>query len=338
MVTIYDIASKAGVSAMTVSRVINNTGRISEKTRAKVRRVMEDLNYVPNQTARSLVLQETRILFLLITDIANPFYTTVARGAEDAARHYGYRLFFGNSDENIEKEQEYVQVILSTRADGVLIAPAGDPSRDNLETLGKHRVPLVLLDREVPGIACDVVMGDSKEGARQLVEHLAAHGHRRIAMINGSPSISSARSRLQGFQEALALLGLPAFPGNIYETSFGPTQQLADAEAWLSAMDPLPTAIVAGNNVLAVELIRLLRARDIRVPEDISVVCFDDLGPYSEVDPFVTVVAQQAYQYGYLGIELLVERLRQGDEPEPWKRIVLPTELLVRRSVSTVGE
>jgi LacI family transcriptional regulator len=116
MVTIYDIAKKANVSAMTVSKVINNAGRISEKTREKVRLVMEELNYVPNQMARSLVLQQTKILFLLITDITNSFYTTLARGAEDAAKQHGYRLLFGNSDESLMKEGEYIETILGTRA------------------------------------------------------------------------------------------------------------------------------------------------------------------------------------------------------------------------------
>ena len=112
MVTIYDIAEKANVSAMTVSRVINNTGKISDKTRAKVKKVMEELHYVPNHTARSLVLQQTHVLFLLITDITNPFYTTLSRGAEDAAKKSGYRLLFGNSDESLEKEADYMSTIL----------------------------------------------------------------------------------------------------------------------------------------------------------------------------------------------------------------------------------
>ena len=166
MVTIYDIAAKANVSAMTVSRVINNTGKISDKTRAKVKRVMEELNYVPNQTARSLVLQQTKLLFLLITDITNPFYTTLLAGQRMLPRRSGYRLLFGNSDESLEKEADYVTTILSARVDGVLVAPAGDPSLPHLKSLRKHKVPFVLLDREVPGIECDIVLGDSKEGAR----------------------------------------------------------------------------------------------------------------------------------------------------------------------------
>lgn len=115
MVTIYDIAQHANVSAMTVSKVINNTGRISEQTRKRVKKVMEELNYIPNSNARSLVLQQTKILSLLITDITNPFYTSLARGAEDTAKRLGYRLLFGNSDEDYLKEQDYVDMVLSTR-------------------------------------------------------------------------------------------------------------------------------------------------------------------------------------------------------------------------------
>jgi len=333
VVTIYDIAAQAGVSAMTVSRVINNTGKISDKTRAKVRRVMEELNYVPNHMARSLVLQQSKLLFLLITDITNPFYTTLARGAEDAAKKQGYRLLFGNSDENAEKEKDYVDTILSTRADGVLVAPAGDASLPHLESLRRHNVPFVLLDREVPGMDSDVVLGDTKEGARKLVDHLTSLGHRRIALINGLPAISSARLRLEGYREALKLNDLHYDEQYVLESAFEPKSDLSDIESWLDSMDPPPTAIVAGNNVLAVEVIRTLHGRGIRVPDDLSVVGFDDLGPYSEIDPFLTVISQQAYQFGYLGMQMLIERIEERDSlPQPWRRIVLPAELIVRRS------
>lgn len=334
MVTIYDIAAKANVSAMTVSRVINNTGKISEKTRLKVKLVMEEMNYVPNQTARSLVLQQTKLLFLLITDITNPFYTTLARGAEDAAKKYGYRLLFGNSDESLEKEADYITTILTTRVDGVLLAPAGDPSLPHLQSLRKHNVPFVLLDREVPGMECDIVLGDSKEGARALVEHLIERGHRRIAMVNGSSTISSARLRLQGYKEGLKLNEIPFSQDYVYETSFGSLSDLSEMQAWLEQLEPMPTAILTGNNVLAVEVMRLLHARNLNVPQDMSIVCFEDLGPYSEVEPFLTVAAQQAYQFGYMGMTMLIERIADREGSLPWKKIVLPAELLIRRSVS----
>jgi LacI family transcriptional regulator len=286
--------------------------------------------------ARSLVLQQTKLLFLLITDIMNPFYTTLARGAEDAAKKSGYQLLFGNSDESLEKESDYVTTILRARVDGVLVAPAGDPSLPHMESLRKHNVPFVLLDREVPGIECDIVLGDSKEGARMLVEHLVSQGHRRIAMVNGSPSISSARLRLQGYLDGLKLGDLLFDERYLYETSFGPMNDLTEMEQWIEQMDPLPTAIVAGNNVLAVEVMRLLRGRGINVPDDMSIVCFDDLGPYSEIEPFLTVAAQQAYQFGYMGMQMLIERIQERKTALPWKKVVLPADLIIRRSVKEI--
>ncbi|RKN84792.1 LacI family DNA-binding transcriptional regulator [Paenibacillus ginsengarvi] len=329
MVTIYDIAKQANVSAMTVSKVINNTGKISEKTRARIKKIMEEMNYVPNSMARSLVLQETKMLSLLIPDITNPFFTTVARGAEDAAMRLGYKLLFGNSDESLTKEKEYVDMVLSTRVDGVLFSAASDESAPHLQTLRTHRIPFVLLDRAVPGIDCDTVSGDSREGARKLVEHLIGLGHRRIAMVNGSLAVSTARERLAGYREALKLSDIPEDDSLVLEMNY---KHFTDETALrrLLTMPQPPTAVFAGNNFLAVGLIRKLLEFGVRVPEEMSVVCFDDLGA-SVIDPFFTVVSQPAYQFGAMGIQLLIERIKGVTTPE-WKKIVLPSELIVRGS------
>lgn len=337
MVTIYDIAKKANVSAMTVSRVINNKGRISEKTRNKVKRIMEELNYVPNEMARSLVLRETQVLFLLVTDITNPFFTTLARGAEDAANKLGYRVLFGNSDESLEKEREYIDTILKSRVDGVLVAPAGDGSLPHLESLRAHGVPFVLLDREVPGIGSDVVLGDSREGTRMLMEHMIGLGHKEIALVNGTPDVSSARLRATAYKEALKLNDLPAPSERILELGYAPRSSLARIGEWLDGLQPLPTAILCGNNMMAIQTIQAIRKKGLRVPEDISVCCFDDLGPVGEIDPFLTVAAQQAYQFGYKGMQLLTGRIadkESEDGEDAWTRILLPAELVVRRSVA----
>ncbi|WP_409346828.1 LacI family DNA-binding transcriptional regulator [Paenibacillus sp. MBLB4367] len=333
MVTIYDIAKLANVSAMTVSRVINNTGKISDKTRAKVKKVMEELHYVPNSMARGLVLQETKMLSLLITDITNPFYTTLARGAEDAAMKRGYKLLFSNSDEDIAKESEYVDMVLSTRVDGVLFAPAGDASLVHLEKLRKHGVPFVLIDREVPGMESDTVLGDSKEGAKRLIEHLIGLGHRRIALLNGSLDVSTARHRFTGYKEALKLSDLPYDPALVVESGYSRSapSRTVDAIERLLQLSKRPTAIFAANNFLAIEAIRALRERGIRVPDDISVVCFDDLELASVIDPFLTVAAQPAYQFGTIGVQLLLDRINETDTAE-WHKIILPSELIVRKS------
>lgn len=320
---------------MTVSRVINNSGKISEATRRRVKQVMAELHYVPNSTARSLVLQKTMTLSLLITDITNPFYTTLARGAEDTAHKYGYKLLFGNSDEDYDKENDYVETIVSTRVDGVLFAPAGDGSLAHLQRLRRHRIPFVALDREVPGIESDLVLGDSKDGARRLVEHLLALGHRRIALVNGSPDVSTARLRHQGYVEALKLAGVPVDEELVLHVNYRDFQD-DEALARLLRMDAPPTAVFAANNFLAVGVIQSLRRRGLRVPDDISVVCFDDLGIASALDPFLTVAAQPAYQFGALGVQLLVERIEAGPDAER-RTIILPSELVIRSSAKAIS-
>jgi len=329
LVTIYDIAKQANVSAMTVSKVINNTGKISEKTRSRIKKIMEEMNYVPNSMARSLVLQETKMLSLLIPDITNPFFTTLARGAEDAAMRLGYKLLFGNSDESLAKEKEYVDMILSTRVDGVLFSAASDLSGPHLQTLRLHRIPFVLLDRAVPGHECDTVTGDSREGARKLVEHLISLGHRRIALVNGSLAVSTARDRLAGYKDALKLNDIAVDDTLLLESNYKHFEDGPLLRSMLELPDP-PTAVFAGNNFLAVGLIRKLLELGVRVPEQMSVVCFDDLGA-SVIDPFFTVASQPAYQFGAMGIQLLVDRIKGATTPE-WKKIVLPSELVVRGS------
>ncbi|MFK7695491.1 LacI family DNA-binding transcriptional regulator [Paenibacillus sp. HJGM_3] len=334
MVTIYDVAKKANVSAMTVSRVINNSGRISDKTRSKVKQIMEELNYVPNSTARSLVKQETKMLSLLIADITNPFYTTLARGAEDAAMQLGYKLLFGNSDESLQKEKEYVDMILSTRVDGVLLAPAGDASLEHLQALKRHNIPFVLLDREVPGIECDMIVGESKEGARRLVEHLIGLGHKRIALVNGSSTISTARHRFAGYWEALKLNDIPFDDRLVLELGYKQVQDPSLLDPLLSLEQP-PTAIFAANNFLATGIISVLRSRGIQVPDDMSIVCFDDLGLASQLVPFLTVAAQPAYQFGFLGTQLLLERI-QNKNATDWRKLILPIELITRQSAKAL--
>jgi LacI family transcriptional regulator len=335
LITIYDIAEKAGVSAMTVSRVINNTGRISEATRKRVKKVMDELHYIPNSMARSLVLQKTKILSLLITDITNPFYTTLARGAEDAALRAGYRLLFANSDEDYAKEKGYVDMMLSTRVDGVLFAPTGDHSLENLLQLQKHNIPFVVLDREIPGIEADLVLGDSKEGARKLVEHLIELGHRRIAMINGSPDVSTARLRYTGYREAHLLNGLAVEDSLVIHRNFRDFQDESALDALIHHENP-PTAIFAANNMLAIGAIQALRKRGLQVPRDLSVVCFDDFGHTDVLNPFLTVASQPAYQFGALGMQLLIERI-EGEATQEHRKMILPSELLIRSSTQALA-
>ncbi|MCE5170523.1 LacI family transcriptional regulator [Paenibacillus profundus] len=332
MATIYDIAKRANVSAMTVSRVINNTGRVSEKTRTKVKKVMEEMHYIPNSVARCLVTQESKILSLLITDITNPFFTTMARGAEDAAMRHGYRLMFGNSDESFAKEKDYVEMILSMRVDGVLFSPSGDRSREHLEWLTRQNVPFVLLDREVPGVECDAVLGDSRIGAQQVVREMIRCGHRRIALVNGSQDVSTARERQAGYTDALQEAGIQYNDQLVMETSYLGEHGPLSLAHWMDlAPGQRPTAIFAANNMLALSVLKAVREMGLRVPEDLSLACFDDFGWAEEANPFFSVASQPAYEFGEKGIQLLLERIKNQDVPP--RRIVLPCSVHMRQSV-----
>lgn len=336
MITIYDIAKKANVSAMTVSKVINHTGRISSATRERVQQVIDELGYIPNSNARSLVLQRTQMLSLLITDITNPFYTTLARGAEDAAHLRGYRLLFGNSDEDYNKEKDYVDAILSTRVDGVLFAPAGDRSLTHLKQLQERHIPFVFLDRTVPGITSDVIAGDSREGAIELIRYLVQLGHRRIALVNGSSEVSTARLREEGYVAGLREVGVDIDPELVLRTGYRDFSDEEGLDQLLSQPDQ-PTAIFAANNMLAIGVIRLLRKRGLRVPEDISVVCFDDLDLASAFEPFLTVAAQPAYDFGFQGVQMLIDRI-EGKAPSEAQTVILPSELRIRVSAAAPRE
>ena len=202
MATIQDVARRAGVSTATVSRVISGRGYVSPASREQVLAAADELAYVPNGMARGLKTQRSGLIALLVPEIVNSFYTTISRGVEDVANANGLQVILGNTDESIAKEGAYVELMISTRVDGVIIAPAGRTAK-RLKPLLAGSVPTVLVDRSVAGFPADVVRGDSIGGAQILTRHLLALGHRRIAFVNGHLDTSVARDREEGFRAAL---------------------------------------------------------------------------------------------------------------------------------------
>jgi LacI family transcriptional regulator len=330
LANINDVAKRANVSTMTVSRVINQSGYVKEETRQRVLKAMQEVNYVPNGLARSLVRQKTQTLALIVPDITNPFFTTIARGTEDMARKNGYRLILCNSDDDLAKEQEYIDMCLSIRVDGVIIAASGDQSKANLQKLKKMQIPFVCIDREIKGIQADIVKGDSVQGARKLVDHLISLGHKQIALISGPTTISTSRERLDGYREALEQHGIAYDPRYVKETPYNQATP-ANIVHDLLALSPRPTAIFAGNNFVAAHVIRALREQQIRVPEDIAVVGFDSVEPYEITEPFLTTAIQPAYNFGSLATQMLVERI-DGAPVEKARKIVLTPAIAIRRS------
>src|SRR5215208_612350 len=192
-VTIRDVAREAGVSPMTVSRVINGGARVSVGTRGRGEQAIGRRGYVPSRLARGLSGHRTGTLAVIVPDVANPFFTLILRGAEDVARRAGYRVILCDTRADLGVEREVIEEMIAHRVDGIVIAPVSDRSRDHLRRLSKFGVPFVLIDRTVPGVDSDAVLGDSTGGARRLVEHLISLGHRRIGFIVESDEVSTAR-------------------------------------------------------------------------------------------------------------------------------------------------
>lgn len=330
-VNIQDVAARAGVSAMTVSRVINRHAGVSQATRQRVEQAIEELGYVPNALARGVFGRRTRTIALLVSDIGNPFYTMIARGVEDTARRGGYTVFLCNSDDAEEKEQAYVNAMLSNRIDGLVVA-SGSGSLKTLRLLSKRGVPFVLIDRAAEGMNADAVVGDSVGGARTLTRHLLELGHRRIALVGGSPDILSARERRLGYEEALGERGVTPDPRLILEGAYTRDSGYRSAKRLLALpVGARPTAIFAGSNFLAVGVLQALREAELKVPQDVALVCFDDIELAAAVYPFLTVMAQPAATFGSIAAQFLLERL-ESETPLPARKVVLPPEFIVRLS------
>ena len=192
MPNIRDVAKLAGVAPITVSRVVNNSGYVSDETRERVEAAIAELQYVPNSLARSLRFKQTKTIALVLTDITNPFWTTVARGVEDVASQQGFNVILCNTDESETKQAEYLNVLLQKQVDGVLLVPARS-SPEPVELIQKQGTAVVVLDRQVPSARVDVVRSDSETGSYRLVQLLLKLGHRRIAILSGPRDVSTAR-------------------------------------------------------------------------------------------------------------------------------------------------
>ncbi len=329
MSTIGDVAERAGVSKMTVSRVINQSGYSSQATRERVEQAIAELGYVPNALARSLRFKKTRTLALVITDITNPFFTTVARGVEDVASEQGFSVMFCNTDESRDEEARYLNVLAQKQVDGVLLVPSRS-APDSARYLSARKVPFVVIDRRIPGISVDTVRGNSFQGAYALTQHLIALGHQRIAVLSGPQAVTTGSDRILGYREAMEEAGLAIEEGLILSASF--TAQGGYRMAGLAlAQTPRPTALLAGNNFIAFGALRYLQETGLRAPDDLSVVTFDDLPEAINFDPFLTAAAQPAYEMGQRATTLLLERLAN---PGPYtaQEIVMPVRLMIRRS------
>jgi LacI family transcriptional regulator len=328
MPTVHDVAKLAGVSPITVSRVINNSGYISSLTRERVEIAIKEIGYVPNTLARGLRSKRTNTLALVVTDITNPYFTSMARGVEDVAGASNYTVIYCNTDESETKEEKYANILAQRQVDGVLLVPACGNAKI-INFLESNDISVVVLDRRVSGIDTDFVRSDSEDGANRLIKLLIGLGHERIAVITGPKKVSTAVDRVKGYRQALVDAGLKENE-LIYYGSF--TQQSGyDFTKQAMLQTPRPTAIFAANNFILIGVVKALRELQLKVPEDISVVGFDDFPESMLVKPFFTAVLQPAYEMGRLAAELLLKRI-SGDLSGECQKIILQTEIIERES------
>ena len=312
---------------MTVSRVVNGSGTVSPQLRARVEQALAETGYMPNTVARNLRARRTDTIALVLPDMTNPFFTTLAQGVETAAREAGIAMLLANSDEREDEEQRLVAMLLQRQVDGLLVVPAGTGT-ETIRLCRARDVPLVVVDRRPQAAGPDVVRADSEGGALDLGRLLVRLGHRRMAVLSGPTPVPTAVDRVAGFSRALvdeAGLPEPLVLHGAFTIDSG-------HDMTLSAMrqTPRPTALFATNNFIAIGVLHALEELQLRVPDDVAVVGLDDLPRAMVTFPFLTVAAQPAFEIGRRSVGVLLNR--QADPDRPAQEVVLPTELVIRRS------
>lgn len=323
--SISDVARRAGVSPATVSRVFNGTKYVAPELEARVRAAVAELGYEPYGPARALRQRRVRVWAVIIADVENPFFTSVVRGIEDVAYAEGYRLVLCNSDEDLSKESEYLDIAIRERMAGVVIA-AASTSESDVGRLTRAGIPVVAIDREVAGGKVDSVMVDNRGGAYEATAHLIEAGWSRVACIVGPTRVSTSNERLEGYRRALADAGRRSERSLVRRADFRVEGGYKAARSLLELPHP-PDALFVANNLMTLGALQAIQDLGLRVPDDIGIVGFDDSPAADLLRPRLTVVAQPTYEIGRVAGELLLA----GDDHSPQHRVLEP-QLVVRES------
>lgn len=325
---IHDVAKLAGVSAATVSRVLNDHPTVDRDLAQRVRRATSELGYRPNAAGRSLRRSRSSLWAVLVSDVENPFFTSMVRGIEDVAQKSGYSVILCNSDEDRRKEADYIAVALGEQVAGLVICPTSERSTD-VSPLLDHGTPVVAVDRKLPGSSVDTILVDNVHAAATATDHLIDAGYRRIACVTGPRRATTARQRRLGYEQALRARGIPVDEDLIRHADF---RESGGRDAMLGLLHDVAglDAVVAANNLMTVGVLEALTESGRAVPGDVAVVAFDDIPWAGLVRPSLTTVAQPAYDMGYRAGELLEGRLHHPDrKPET---LTLTARLIVRES------
>lgn len=329
-ITIVDVAAESGVSFGTVSRVINNDIHVRPETRERVLEVMERLGYVVNRQARSLAGGRSNVIGMLVPDLGTGYIGEIMRGVDAELSLAGYDMMLYTTHRSENKEASYVASLAQGMAEGLLLVLPRNPV-DYTDTLNKRKFPFVLIDHQGTGQDCAAVGATNWQGAFNATEYLINLGHQRMGFITGWLDLGAAVDRLEGFKTALKIHHIPLDPDLIYEGTFNQLDGYTGAIHFLDLPNP-PTVIFASNDVMAMAAMDAVRERGLRVPEDISIIGFDDIPQAALVRPALTTVRQPLEQMGRVATQMLLDVLKNpGSKPN---RIELPTELIIRDSTA----
>ncbi|MCM3587756.1 LacI family transcriptional regulator [Mesobacillus maritimus] len=327
MVRIADVAKLANVSTATVSRVISNSGTVKKETAEKVMEAVKKLNYQPNVLARQLRRSETKTILVVVPDITNTFFSEVLRGIESVAIQIGYQVLLGDARNNAESEASYLTILGQKKADGLILLTARS-NQKMLEEISQD-YPVVLACEYYEGSRLPTVSIDNVSSARKATEYLISLNHKRIGHISGPLNVVVGRDRCKGFHQAMAQHGLSVDPSLVQEGEFSFESGFNLMMKFL-ALEDFPTAIFAGNDEMAMGAVKAIKSKGFKVPEDFSVIGFDDIKFASIFEPALTTVAQPTFDMGQKAMQLLL-KIINGEELEK-SQFILPDKLIVRDS------
>ena len=327
-VTIADVAQRAGVSKMTVSRVVTGSAAVRSDKRIRVERAVKELGYVPNRLARGLSARSLGVIAVLVPDLTNPFFTEIVHRIEEITNEQGLTVLLGNSDEKPQREADFLRTVAALRVDGAIVGATGDTAVASVKQLMKAGIPAVAIDRRVGRLDLDSVLGATTEPAQLLTQHLLQHGHHRIAMIGGPAKASTSRERADGYRQAFSEARIEPDPSLYRESRFSRSDGFEIGRELLQLPDP-PTALLTANSFLAFGAISAAESLGLSVPDDLAIASFDDfeIGPR---EPILTCADQPAAEIAELATRRLLARMR-GDDSEP-RTVIVGTDLRIRTS------
>jgi LacI family transcriptional regulator len=333
MATMKQVAEKAGVSTSTVSHVINNTRVVSADVRERVLSIIAEVRYFPSAVARSLKNDKTHTIGMMVPNNSNPYFAELIHGIEDAAFKLGYNVILCNAYDDSKKQAAYLRVLMEKRIDGLILVASG--ADDELALLLREQpVPIVLVDREVAGVEADFIEADHETGGYLATRYLLELGHTEIACVSGPTELPPSRDRVVGYLRALKEAGLKFRLDYLVRSDFTSEGGFL-AFQQLLALKKRPTAIFASNDVMAIGGICAASEARVRIPQDLSVIGYDDIALASYSTPRLTTMAQPKYEMGQLVTTVLLERIMGGHLP--LRRELLQTALMVRQSTARLG-